>query len=437
MATKMTAVNVVNAINNAVSKRYPVSFPAITVKNFSDMAGQLSALAPEIQNAWQDVFINLVGMQVVKNKRKYEGYFKNLYKPDTATENIQLIMADLLDVKTYSPDADGDDFFEDAKADVETQYVVSTVKTVIPLSTNDVVEAAAFISPEQFEQHMASVVARMFDTLEMFDVTATKELINTNIEDGNLYLKPLAAPVDKDTALAFTKDVKTTSEDMRVEMGTKYNLSGMNTWTPAEDGVLMLTTDAVATSETYNLAWAFNKSYIDLKEKGQAIVIPSDGLAGGAVYGGYFDKDMVEIRNKTGFPRVATQFFGNTLTTKRWLHNQKIMALTYFNNGVFYIDPSKVGITSAVLDTRDGSKAVNRGGRKKVYVKSIVTPDGKYGDKYGEYTITGAASKNTVIDQYGGKLVIGKDETATKITVTWTSHLDTKVTSTIDITINQ
>lgn len=441
MANKnLTAVNVVNAINNSISKRYSITFPAITEKNFSDMSGQLSDAAPEIQNAWQDTLINLVGLQMVKNKKAYEGYFKKLYKADTPTENIQLIMADLLDVKTYSPDANAEDFFSDAKADIETQYVTSVMKTVIPLSENQDTLIAAFINTATFDQYLTGLTSRMFDTMEMFDVTATKELINQNIKEGNVYLKPLAAPIDKDTSLAFTKDVKKTSEDMRVEMSNKYNLSGMNTWTPSEDGILMLTTDAVATSETYNLAWAFNKSYLDLKKDGQAITIPSDGLAGGAVYGAYFDRDMVEIRNKTGFPKVTSQYFGNTLTMKRWLHNQKIMALSFFNNGVFYIDPASVGLTSATLASRDGSVNVNRGGRKKLYVKSIVVPDGKYADKFGTWSIaakSGDLSANTYIDPYSGKLIVGRDETAATIVATWTSHLDGTKKATIDITVNQ
>lgn len=438
---KMTPVNIVNAINNQVSKRYAVQFPAITENNFSDMADQLSNAAPEILNAWQDTLINLVGLQIVKNKRSYEGYFKNLYKADTPTENIQLLMSDLLDVKTYSPDANATDFFEDAKADIETQYITSTKKTVIPLSENADTLIAAFVNPGAFENLLTGLTSRMYDTLEKFDVEVIKEMINTNIEDGNLYLRPMAAPVDKDTSLAFTKDVKKTSEDMRVDMSNEYNLSGMNTWTPTEDGVLMLTTDVKATAETYNLAQAFNKSYIDLQNAGQAITIPSNGLANGNVYGAYFDRDLLEIRNKTGFPKMASQYFGNTLTMKRWLHNQKVMAVSFFNNGIFYIKPDAIGLTSATLASRDGSTNINRGGKKKLYVKNIEVPTGKYADKFGTWTIAPTSgsfsSKDTAIDTYSGKLIVGKDETVESIVATWTSHLDPTKTATITITINQ
>lgn len=437
MAKRLNAVDIVNAINNQVNSAYKATLPAVTVQNFADMAAQLTSAPDAIRNSWQDALINLVGLQHVKNKRGYEGYFRNLYKADTPTENIQLSMIDLLETKVYSPDANAEEFFEDAKADIETQYVTSTVKTVTRLSFNEDALMAAFVSPAAFDEFFDNMISRMYDTMENFDVQATKELINANIEQGNFFIVPLAKPVDKDTSLAWTADIKARAEDMRVEMDNIYNLSHMHTWTPADDGVIIGTTQMVATAETYSLAFAFNKSYIDLKERGQFITIPSSGFADGKVYGGYIDRDAFEIRNKTGFPRAASEFFGNTLTTKRWLHNQKIMAISYFNNAVFYAAPADVGITAATLATKDGSLNANRGGTKKVYVRTITPAEGKIADKFGTFTITGNNSTKTVIDGNSGKLVIGSDETAARVTVTWTSHLDNSVTATVNITVNQ
>lgn len=437
MAKKLTAVNIVNAINNQVNTIYKSTLPAVTVENFKDMAAQLTQAPDTIRNAWQDALVNLVGLQHAKNKRAYEGYFKNLYKADTATENIQLYMADLLETKVFSPDANTDEFFEDAKADIGTQYITSTVKTVVPLSVNEDTLMAAFVTPGAFDEFFDNLVSRMYDTMENFDVQAVKELINANIEQGNLYIVPMAEPVDKETSLAWTADIKARAEDMRVEMDNIYNLSHFHTWTPADDGVVIGTTKTVSIAETYSLAFAFNKKYLDLKERGQFITIPSSGLAGGKVYGGYIDRDAFEIRNKIGFPRATSQFFGNSLTTKRWLHNQKIMAISFFNNAVFYADPAAVGITSATLATKDGSANANRGSVKWVYVKSITAEEGKIADKFGTFTVSGANSAKTEIDANSGKLTIGRDETAENLTVTWTSHLDAKVTAQTTITINQ
>lgn len=436
MPKKITAVNVVNAINNQINKVYKTNLPAVDEKSFANMAEQLQTAPDVIRNAWQDALVNLVGLQMVKNKRNYEGYFKNLYKAPTATENIQLIMADLLETKTFSPDADADDFFADEKADIETQYVTSMVKTVIPLSVNEETLMAAFITVGAFDEYLGNLVSRMYDTMENFDVQATKAMLEKNIEDGNFYLIPMAKPVDKDTSLAWTADIKRVAEDMRVEMDNLYNLSHLHTWTPADDGVIVGTTSTVSIAETYSLAFAFNESYIDLKKKGQFVTLPSSGLCNGAVFGGYFDRDMLEIRDKIGFPRVTSQYFGNTLTMKRWLHNQKLMAVSYFNNAVFYVDPDSVGIKSAELATRDGSLNVNRGGNKKVYVKSVTAGENKLADKFGTFSIAGANSAKTYIDANSGKLIVGKDETADNITVTWTSHLNPGITAQATITVN-
>lgn len=433
--TKLTAVNIVNAINNQIRARYNVQLPAVTEKTFADMAGQLSAAGQEIQNAWQNELINVVGMQIVERRRKYESYFKKLYKADTTTENIEHIISDLLDVKAFNPDANSEDFFADEKPDIQTQYMTSMMKTVIPMSTNDDTFVAAFLSTSAFNDFLNGLVTRMYDSLENFDVQATKELLNENIKAGNLYLYPQARPKDRDTSLAFTQIIKQLSEDMRVEMTGEYSLSHVPSWTDSADGVILATTDVTSMSDTYSLAWAFNKQYIDLKNAGQFITIPSSGLAGG-VYGGYFDKDLIEIRNKTGFPKMVSQYFGNTLTLKRWLHNQKLMSILYFVNGVFFTDPSNIGIQSAELATVKGGTAFDRGAKIRVIVSKVTAAAGKVADKFGTFTLSGNSSGDTTIDPISGKLKIAKAETAGTLTVTWTSHLDPAKTAALTLTVN-
>ena len=107
----LNAVNIVNVLNAQVNKMYPTSLPAVNSSNFSNMANQLRSAQPVVQNAWLDNLVNLVGMQIVKNKRAYESYFRKLHLGETATENIQLQMMDLIQAKAFNPNADADDFF--------------------------------------------------------------------------------------------------------------------------------------------------------------------------------------------------------------------------------------------------------------------------------------------------------------------------------------
>lgn len=442
----LTALNIVNVLNQQVNKVYPTSLPAVNKRNFSDMADQLRTAPAVVQNAWLDSLINLVGMQIVKNKRAFESYFRKLHVGTTTTEDIQLQMMDLIKAKAFNPNADADDFFADEKPEVGVQYVTSTVKNVFPVSINDEVLYAAFLSEEAFMNFIYSTVDNvLYSSLELSDTLTVKELVSQNILEGNIYLVPMAKVTDQATALAFTAQLKAIANDMAVEPSAKYNFAGFMTHTPKDEGVIISDVDTQAVTETYSLAWAFNKDYLALEQGGQAITMANDSFADGAVFALYADRYAFEIRDKVGFPKTVSQYFGNTLTLKRWLHYQAIYAISYFNNAAAFADISKIDSSaSATIALRSGATALNKGAKDQVFVSALTITDGKIFDKFGTYTVTGATSDATVIDARSGKIEIGKDETGSAVedltgnyvTVTFTSHLDNSVTATLNIKIN-
>lgn len=441
----LTALNVVNVINQEVNKVYSTSLPAVTANTFSDMASQLRRAPQPVQNAWHENLVNLVGMQLVKNKRAFESYFRKLHLGEITTFDVQLQMMDLINARSYSPDADADDFFADEKADIATQYANSISKLKFPVSMNEENLYGAFISQDAFMNYMTTIETQLYSSLEMADVTLVKNLITQNVKEGNIFLKPGTPVTNQATALAFTAALKGVAEDMAVEMSPKYNLSGYNTWTPKDEGVVISDTDTKAVTETYSLAWAFNKEFLALEQGGQAITMANDSIAGGAVYALYADRYAFEIRNIVGFPKTVSQYFGNTLTLKRWLHYWALYTISYFNNIVAFADSSKVAAAADVdtiaIASRSGSLAMNKGARDQIYVSALALKTasvtaGKIFDKFGTYAISGNNSANTVIDEVSGKIEIGKDETAASIIVTFTSHLDDNVTATATVTVN-
>jgi len=433
----LTALNVVNVINQEVNKVYNTSLPAVTTATFSNMAEQLRRAPDQVQNAWHENLVNLVGMQLVKNKRAFESYFRNLHQGEIATFDIQLQMMDLINARSYSPDADSDDFFADEKPDISTQYANSVAKLKFPISINEENLYGAFISQDAFMKYIGTIETQLYSSLEMADVTLVKNLISENVTEGNIYLLPVSKVVDQATALDFTAKLKAIAADMAVEMSPKYNLSGFNTWTPRDEGVIISDTDTQAVTETYSLAWAFNKEYLSLEQGGQAITMANDSICDGAVFALYADRYAFEIRNIIGFPKTVSQYFGNTLSLKRWLHYWALYTISYFNNIVAFADSTKIDDEAvAVLGLRSGSTAMNKGASDQAYVKTLTVTSGKIFDKFGNYTISGNNSTSTVIDAKSGKITIGKDETASTVTITFTSHLDANITAELEVTVN-
>ena len=441
----LNAINVVNVINQEVNKVYATSLPAVNSSTFSNMATQLRMAPQPVQNAWHENLVNLVGMQLVKNKRAFESYFRRLHLGEIATFDVQLQMMDLINARSYSPDADADDFFADEKPDIATQYANSVAKLKFPVSINEENLYGAFISQEAFMNYMSTIETQLYSSLEMADVQLVKQLISENVAEGNIFLIPMSKVTDQSTALAFTAQLKAIAADMAVEMSPKYNLSGFNTWTPKDEGVIISDTDTQAVTETYSLAWAFNKEYLALEQGGQAITMANDSICDGAVFALYADRYAFEIRNIVGFPKTVSQYFGNTLSLKRWLHYWALYTISYFNNIVAFADSTKIDSSaSATLALRDGSTAMNKGAKGQVYVSALTVTSGKIFDKFGTYAVSGNSSTKTVIDARAGKIEIGADETGSDVqgltgkyvTVTWTSHLDNSTTATLNIKIN-
>lgn len=440
----LNAVNVVNVINQEVNKVYQTQLPAVNASSFSNMAKQLRTAPDQVQNAWYDSLVNLVGMQLVKNKRAFESYFRKLHLGEIATFDVQLQMMDLINARSYSPDADADDFFADEKPDIGTQYANSIAKLKFPVSINEENFYGSFISQEAFMNHMGTIEAQLYSSLEMADVQLVKQLISENVEEGNIYLIPIKKITDQATALDFTAKLKAIASDMAVELSPKYNLSGFNTWTPKDEGVIISDTDTQAVVETYSLAWAFNKNFLSLEQGGQAITMANDSIADGAVFAIYADRYAFEIRNIVGFPKTVSQYFGNTLTLKRWLHYWALYTISFFNNIAAFADEDKIDSSAvATLGLVNGSSAMNKGEKGQVHVSALTVTDNYIFDKFGTYTVSGNTSSKTVIDAASGKIEIGSDETGTVagdtnyyVTVTWTSHLDSNITSTLAIKIN-
>ena len=445
MSRKLKPVEFVNLVNQNMNKKYQTQFPSVDANNFSDMAKQLRYAPDQIQNAWQDTMVDLVKEQFVKNKRAYESPYRKLHIGTTTAFTSQLLMADIVAARNYSPDANAEEYFEDAKLDIDTQYVDTFKQVHFDVSDNRDALYAAFLSPEDFARYEGMIETRLIDSMEKFDVEMASALLSANINQGNIYLVPMSKVVDQTTALAFTAQLKAIAGDMEVTLSPKYNLAGMHTWTPKDEGVIISDVNTQAITETYSLAWAFNQSYLSMQQGGQAMTIGSDTICNGAVFALYGDRYAFEIRDYEGFPKTTSKFFENTLTLKRWLHYWALYTISFFNNLVAFADSTKIDDSASVtLGLRSGATAMNKGASDQVYVSALSVTSGKIFDKFGAYALTGTTDDSTYIDPVSGKIFIGKNEagsdvtglTGKYVTVTFTSHLDANTTATLNIKIN-
>jgi len=430
-----SAIGIVNAITQATNSVAATQLPFVDKSTFADFGKQLTVAPDQYRNAWLDNLVNLCGLQIILGKRMYESYFKKLYREATLTENIALYMIDAIKAKAYDKDATSR-ILENEPPRVGVQYIQSVLKRQYQVTDIEDLLTAAFTTEGSFMSFMDAVTTQLYSSMEDDNVQMVKELIKQNITEGNIRLEVATKPDTKEQLLAFMRKVKTIGSDWSVERSRKYNLAGYRTFSPMNDHYFLMNTDMDALNEVYNLPFAFNKDYLELKSEGEAIVMGSEGL--GDVYSMMFDRDFFQIRDRVNHPRFTSFFNPATLSQNRFLTCFTVLSVAFFANAVAFVDPTKVASSvTATLATRDGSTAMNPGEEKEIYVSAIQTNGGLF-DKFGTYSVAGASTlaEGTAIDPDSGVLTVGAGEQNTALTVTWTSHLDPSVTATISITVN-
>ena len=437
----LSAIGIVNTITRATNATASVQLPFVDKSTFSDFGKQLAMAPPEVQNGWIDNLINLCGMQIILGKRMYESYFKRLYREQTLTENIALYMVDAIKAKAYDKEATTR-ILENEPPRVGVQYIQSVLKRQYQVTDIEDLLTSAFTSEGSFMSFMDAVTTQLYSSMEDDNVTMVKEMLNQNIAEGNIRLVPIAKPTSQAELLAFMYNVKKIGADWDAERSREWNLAGFRTFSPNADHYFLLNTDLDALNEVYNLPWAFNKSYLEMKSEGEAIVMGSGALSGGNVYALMFDRDFFQIRDRVNHPRFTSFFNPGTLSQNRFLTCFTVLSVAFFANACAFVAPSAVGIDSATVATRDGSNSADLGTVKEMYISSVTADTGKLADKFGKWSISGNTSDNTTIDEDSGELFIDANETGTLddgnyyITVTWTSHLDGNVTATKAIKLN-
>lgn len=438
----LKAEGIVNTITKATNEVAHASLPFVTKDTFSDFGKQLTIAPDEVRNAWIDNYFNLCGLQVILGKRAYESYFKLLYREPTLTENIQLSMVDAIKAKAYDKEATSR-ILENEPPRVGVQYIQSVLRRQYQVTDIEDLLTAAFVSTNAFLSFTDATMTQMYSSMEDDNVEMIKQMLNKNLAEGNIRLYPIAAPDNEAELKAFMRVVKRIGADWAAERSRDYNLAQFRTFSPNDDHYFLVNTDMDALNQVYNLPWAFDKSYLEMKSEGTVITMGSGALAGGNVYSMLFDRDFFQIRDKVNMPKYTSFFNPATLSQNRFLTVFTVLSIAFFANATAFINPSVIDDSfTATIDVRDGSDHANPGDYKEVYISGITVASGKYADKFGTWAVSNNTSNDTVIDAESGELTIGADEAGTTVsgnkvvTVTWTSHLNSSVTATKNIILN-
>lgn len=440
--TNYDYVAIVNAVNATVGGMYAYEFPIVTSETFKAMAAAFVTAPTQVKNAYIDTLRNLMCNVAIKKVYRSNNPFRKLYREDTGLtgdgdQYVEEVAIDQFIPLAYEIDASPERFFKSAPPKVKVQFLCNVLRKKYVVTLNSFALQPAFQSMAAFGNFWNSCLDRLYADMEEDDKEEIMAALDGVIEGGNMRIVPATRPVDSPTALQFSKQLDVISRDLSFRRRRDYNLQHLSTKTAEGDAIMIVAGDVIATQNNYNLAWAFNRQYLDLYEKGQIIATDSDGFAGNKVFMIYTDTDFFRIHNVKGFPLLKSWENGDNLEEKRWLHNWKMVNFSYGSNALCFVEPENIGVATIEILDKNGKKAstVKKGHFLQLALPKVTPEDGKLADCYVTYTITGAKSPHTRIDQ-DGTLWIATDETAETITITGTSHLDPSKSANYTVTVS-
>ena len=441
MATNYDYVAIVNAVNNQIGGMYGYEFPIVDSKTFKAMSAAFMNAPDNVKNAYIDTLRNVICNVLVKKVYTSSNPFRKLYRdPSVLTgdgdQYIEEVAIDQFIPLAYEMTGNPETFFKSAPPKVKVQFLCNVLRKKYEVTLNTFTLQPAFQSLNSFSNYVDKVTTRLYADMDEDDKEEIMAALDGVIEGGNMRIVPATRPVDSPTALQFSKMLDVISRDLAFKRRRDYNVQHLSTKTSEDDAVIIVAGDVIAVQNNYNLAWAFNRNYLELSKNGQIIPVDSDGLADTRVFAIYTDDDFFRIHPVQGFPILKKWENGDNLEEKRWLHNWKMVNFSYASNAVAFVEPKDIGVKSVELLDKDGNKASNvkKGHFLQLALPKVTPVDGKLADCFVDYTITGQLSDHTRIDQ-DGTLWVATDETAPTITITGTSHLDTSKKGVYTVTV--
>lgn len=443
MATNFDYLKIVESVNATIGGMYNYEFPIVTSETFKAMAAAFQQMPPNIKNAYIDTLRNLMFNVAVKKIYTANNPFRKLYREDTVLTGdgatyIEEVAIDQFVPLAYEMTGNPETFFKSAPPKVKIQFLCNVLRKKYVVTINEYMLEPAFQSLSAFTTFADRIMERLYKDMDEDDKEEIMAAIDAVAEGGMLYLVKATRPVDSPTALQFSKAIDVISRDLSFRRSRKFNVQHLSTKTDEGDAIMIVSGDVIATQNNYNLAWAFNRQYIDLLNKGQIIALDSQAIADNRVFAMYTDTDFFRIHMVKGFPKLKMWENGENLEEKRWLHNWKMVNFSYSSNAIGFVEPEDVGVESVELLDKKGntSSSVKKGHWLQLDMPKVTPLPGKLADCFVDFSLTGNTSKHTRIDQ-DGTVYVASDETAATLTVTGVSHLDDTKSGTYTITVTE
>lgn len=430
----VTSYQMVNAIRNlyADGKSYSgIDFaeriPYCNQESLSQI-GEIFSKNPDLANGFLNDLINRIGL-VVMNQRRYSNNLKALkFGRLDYGETVEEIAFDIVkgkcDFAENIPEG-VTDVFQITKPNVAAALHKINFQMKYPTSVTRFELKKAFTSASSLGSFLESVITAVYNSYEVDEQLAYKNLVVTAANDGFFYPVPVAEPNDEATGKAFVKAIKTFANTAQF-MSRKYNKYGLATFSRPEDLIILIRADIDAAIEVDVLAAAFQANAVNFVGSGRKILV--DDFGNPNILAAVVDKRFFQIYDVD--LAMDTIYNPSNRVWNYFLHVWEVISASPFMNGMILTTENAGSVTAVTVAPATATPAPGA----TVQFTATVTGTGIITDKVS-WSISGQTKAGTTIDDRGVLTVAADEPASTAITVTATSTYDTTKTGTATATV--
>lgn len=316
-------LEMLNAIRDAASTNYQDRIPLATRNNITAIGNALLAYAPAFNE-----FTGLLGkiaMTIVSSKmaqNKLSKFKRGMIPAGLDIEDIWVEMASSEGI--YDPT--GPNPLGRRLPSILAMYHRENRKDYYAVSISQAQIKSAFTSLEGVNNLITQIVNSLYSGDQHDEYVLMKELLAQYQAKYFNYEVPVIN--DEERAKRFVKTVRKAVMDLSF-MNDSYNNSGVMTYTPVEDQVLIINKDVIAEIDVDVLAKAFNLGKTDFETE---VVVVDDFGVMEDTYAILVDKSFFAVWDT--LVESAEQFNAQGLFTNVFVHHHQILSLCEFKNAV-------------------------------------------------------------------------------------------------------
>lgn len=440
-----SSVDILNVIRNNATQNYKDYVPVATPD--AESIREIGAVImdyPNLQNEFLSALVNRIGRVLITSKM-YDNPW-SMFKKGMLEfgETIEEIFVNIAKPFQFDPEVAESTVFKREIPDVRSAFHIMNYQKYYKATIQNDQLRQAFLSWDGITDLISKIVDAMYTGANYDEFQTMKYMLAKRILNGQLY--PVTIPTVQTENM---KDIVTTIKGVSNKfefMSSKYNLTGVQTFTKKEDQYLLINSKFDAQMDVEVLASAFNMDKAEFT--GHRVLVDSFGdldidrlnllFKDDPTYTEIGDSDLKAldaipaiIVDKNyfmifdNFYNFTEQYNGEGLYWNYWYHVWKTFSISPFANNALFI-PGTPTVTSVTVSPATANVIAGQ----KVQLSAVVQTT-EFAPQSVTWSVT--TGENVTVNQ-SGLVTIGTDASG-EVVITATSTYNHEKTGTATLTI--